>query len=960
MLNMKKGLAIVLAAATALTFAPVSTLGLQGVVEAQAANTTTTKDVASGDQTATINLTKGTTYTDGTNAFEYTIKTAGNLTADGSNPTVAGLSVTLTGSGTTYTLKVTGTPTAAASAQAFVFNDDGAGTHKFTLTVNVNDPEVPAGTVDKVNAIKATDGSYDVYVKAGSTYDIVNGNTTVGNYKTSDENYQWTAVQTTNSTNVFSGSTSTSDGIADIANKPGKGLTITAAGQEDSTIAGTTIYLKASKNGESVATSDPEIKVNVHVYKNTGSLTLGNGQTSVQKSVASNIASEIGLAESGSTYVLNKGNIVSSESSNFTLGQAYITGEDTISLTASPVATSNSVWNVTGSKIGSFNVKFQIGYVYKGSFEYASLDTVVNVKDASDAVKVIDANGNEISYTGTASTDVQKAGITLTKGKTFDLGALTAVYNGTVKVSGATFSYESSSAAVTVDDKGVLTAVSKASGAVITVTAKEGSIELTKAHVLVNVNELASDELTIKDESGKAYTNVPQYVTYSNNGTPVTVNLTNNDSPYKALHNYFDNVVKAKDSKIVYATIDLVDNKSVTLTATSANGNSMPSPVIANSQTETKTSAAGGGYTYSYASGDTVVTSGLAGGKITITAKAAGYAVIKFTSQDSAKALGTTAYVFVRVLPTPEATIYGIEDTYSVAAGKYVSYLGGSRTETQYSLDLADKFTTNGGTVSYKVMPKADYPNDDPTAINVTTAPYGVPAGRVTAYKAGATAHVKISVASADNTSETSKIVEIKTVEPKQNTLTVSAVSGSAIDTSLTIDKVTNLTVSSDYQEKGISVSYDAASALDKAVLFTTDYNKNVTLYPNKDGFSVITITAAGDGETIAPAQKQIVVTYKAKIVPSKVTGVKVTNKKGAKITVKFDKVTTNPTMKYYVQKKVGSKVSGKSIGSTKTTLSVKKGATVKVRVKAYYYDANGVKHVGKYSSWKTLKTDKK
>ena len=37
MLNMKKGLAIVLAAATALTFAPVSTLGLTGVVEAQAA-----------------------------------------------------------------------------------------------------------------------------------------------------------------------------------------------------------------------------------------------------------------------------------------------------------------------------------------------------------------------------------------------------------------------------------------------------------------------------------------------------------------------------------------------------------------------------------------------------------------------------------------------------------------------------------------------------------------------------------------------------------------------------------------------------------------------------------------------------------------------------------------------------------------------------------------------------------
>ena len=812
----------------------------------------------------------------------------------------------------------------------------------------------PSGTVTKVNAIStATANTYDVYVKAGSTYDIVTGDTKVGDYKTSDENYLWKAYTTSAANIEFTGATSLSDGISDVSYKAGKGLTITAAGQEDSTTAGTTIYLKPFSGSDGTTSSASPITVNVHVYKNTGSLTLGNGQTSVKTGVASNIAGGIGLAESGSTYVLNKGQIVDGQSANFTFGQAYITGEDTISLTQptdTAIKAKNASWSINGSKIGSFNVKFQIGYLYKGSFEYASLDTVVNVKDASDVVKVIDANGNEISYENTATTDVQKAGIKLTKGQTFDLGALTAVYNGTVKVNDATFSYESSSAAVTVSDKGVLAAVSKASGAVITITAKEGSVELTKAHVLVNVNNLASDELTIKDESGKAYTNAPQYVTYSNNGTPVTVNLTDSEVAHNALYNYFNNVVKAKDSKIVYATIDLVDNKSVTLTATSANGNSMPSPVIANTQVAT-VSATG---VPSTTNTDTVVTSGLAGGKITVTAKAAGYAVIKFTSQDSAKATGATAYVFVRVLPTPEATIYGLEDTYSVATGKYVSYLNGTRTETQYSLDLADKFTTNGGTVTYKVMSKSDYPNDDPTAVKVSSY------GKVTAYKAGATAHVKITVTSNDNTSETSKIVEIKTVEPKQNTLTVSAVSGSAIDTTLTIDKVTNLTVSADYQDKGISVDYDAASVLDKAVLYTTDYNKNVTLYPNKDGFSVLVITAAGDGETIAPAQKQIVVTYKAQVVPAKVTGVKVSNKKGAKVTVKFNKVTTAPTMKYYVQKKIGKKTSGKSVGSTKATLSVKKGATVKVRVKAYYYDANGVKHVGKYSAWKTLKTDKK
>ena len=122
------------------------------------------------------------------------------------------------------------------------------------------------------------------------------------------------------------------------------------------------------------------------------------------------------------------------------------------------------------------------------------------------------------------------------------------------------------------------------------------------------------------------------------------------------------------------------------------------------------------------------------------------------------------------------------------------------------------------------------------------------------------------------------------------------------------------------------------------------------------------TITAKADGATdvvipVIVTEKKAVVVYAT---PAKVTGVKVSNKKGAKVTVKFTKDTTNKTMKYYVQKKVGKKTSGKSIGSTKTTLSVKKGATVKVRVKAYYVDPNGKKHVGKYSAWKTLKTDKK
>ena len=138
----------------------------------------------------------------------------------------------------------------------------------------------------------------------------------------------------------------------------------------------------------------------------------------------------------------------------------------------------------------------------------------------------------------------------------------------------------------------------------------------------------------------------------------------------------------------------------------------------------------------------------------------------------------------------------------------------------------------------------------------------------------------------------------------------------------------------------------------------TVDSTGKVTAV--KAGTAVITVQSKGN-DFVAPATDNVIVTVKAVYKdPAKVTGVKVTNAKGAKVTVKFTKDSTNQNMKYYVQKKVSGKTAGKSVGSTKTTLSVAKGKTVKVRVKAYYYDANGTKHVGAYSSWKTLKTDKK
>ena len=751
----------------------------------------------------------------------------------------------------------------------------------------------PSGTITNVNGFKNDNDEYDVYVKAGSTYDIVNGDTKVGETKTADGNYQWYALASDSASSTEFKVSDTTDGIEAISNHVGKGLTITAAGQADDDVTGTTVYLKAVAKDADINTNGTDvITVHVHVYKNTGKLQINDPQISVAKDATEDVGSDINLAESGNLYVLNKGNIVSNDIANkFQFGQAYFSQKNDVSISVVGPYTSNSNWKVRGTKIGVYNETLNVGYVYNGSFEFASTSVVVNVQSDSNVIKVKDAYGNKISYEGTADSDVQKAGISLAKGQTFDLGALTAAYNGDVKVNDATFTYESNSAAVTVDKdgKGILTGVEKASGAIVTIKGKVGSRSLGSVKVNVTVNALAADELTVKDDAGITYSNVPQYVTLNNTPYDIT------KGSYTDLDTYFEKVVRGKDSKIVYVTLDKDNNKSITLSATSANSNSMPAPVIANTQIAT-------------GSGSTVVPSGLAGGKITLTAKNAGYAVIKFTSQDSAKALGGTTYVFVRVLAHPEAALYGLQDSYELAYGKYVDYTSGVRREYSYCLNLGKKLDTNGDSYRFTILPKSEYPNDDPSAIKISSyTEYDDEGnairhytGAVYAYKPGITAHVKVTALGdgAYTSDGESKIIEIKTVEPKKNNLTVSVVSGSAIGATLTISSVTNLTVSADYLDKGISVGTNNAN-IDAAVLATTDYINTVTLYPNKKGNAKITVYAAGDGETIAPAQKQIIVTYGTTAKPSKVTGVKVTNKKGAKVTVKFNKVTTYSTMKY-------------------------------------------------------------
>ena len=186
------------------------------------------------------------------------------------------------------------------------------------------------------------------------------------------------------------------------------------------------------------------------------------------------------------------------------------------------------------------------------------------------------------------------------------------------------------------------------------------------------------------------------------------------------------------------------------------------------------------------------------------------------------------------------------------------------------------------------------------------------------------------------------------------------------VDTNLTVDQtpvvleVKGTKQISATASSGASISYTSADP----TVASVDANGLVTA--NKSGYTTVTVAAnSADGKTGDSAVITVIVKGNETITddtvkkPSKVTGVKVTNLKGGKVKVTWTKQ-NQKNIKYYVKKTVGKKSAGKSVGSNKTTLSVKKGATVKVKVKAYIYDATGKKLVGSYSKTVTKKTDKK
>ena len=211
----------------------------------------------------------------------------------------------------------------------------------------------------------------------------------------------------------------------------------------------------------------------------------------------------------------------------------------------------------------------------------------------------------------------------------------------------------------------------------------------------------------------------------------------------------------------------------------------------------------------------------------------------------------------------------------------------------------------------------------------------------------------------------TAEILATSTTRPTKKTATVTVTSSSVVNTITPDDnsKALALSVGDD------PVTITASSSLKTEVTFDdSKLNGIATVQAGAtSGSAIVTPVKAGKGVIVAKSKGAVdyeipvVVTEKEQTVaPEAVTGVKVSNAKGAYVSVKW--ASQGKNINYRVWKKVGNgKWIGKNVAGSKTTLKVKKGAKVQVKVKAYVKDSTGKTTWGPTATKaKTFKTDKK
>ena len=986
MLNMKKGLAIVLAAATALTFAPVSTLGLQGVVEAQAADVDTlpawttagTANVDNGD-TITVDSTKdGNNQTfklhikndDTTHAFTALAVTGAPAgvsdDADSSKTLAATKEADITFTVTANAAKATSTPITVTSTV-----NGASKTYKFNLVItNAKKEADEAAAVAAIkNKISGVDSNIYIQRSSGSSVNIAPSYVTVNGREVSASNYKFT-VATTEPTSLASVDSVPVDDLTIQSSKklnidsPATGSVKLTVDKTDTLTAGTlaTAYLEAykldSSTGKYTLVAYNEVKINP--YAVSSDLVLSDDY---------NNGVSVLLDGTTNGSIFDGAKVFDSKTGTQVANPSFTVASASVAFANEAIATLGTDGKLTGTKLGSETATVTIPYTVGGVSAIATKTLRVNVISSNSSVIKVTADGSkDAANLGTSDAPIR---LNVKSNKTFDLSKYVYVSDP----ANTTVAYKSNNSRNTVSDAGVVNATVAVDQFKVTVQAKDKKtgVVLASTDVYFRVNALPDDVLAVSGGSIAVGATV----------------LSDTDYKYTSSSSVMPTPTEEKlaASQIHYVQLDVTGNETDAiqkdLKVTSANGAKLAYDIV-------------------YGKGSIFKEISQAG-VLTIAAHPTtpAVAVIKVVSSATANSEVTTSYFYV-VLDKADPNV----DSMFEAAYKLGTDAGATKLEG-YQSDI--KFSKDG----YKVESKYLKKSDDKTAAqnlynldsvesfrqtitnnlvdSTTTTPdkYGVVG---IANAEGKTEHVLVSVTNGYGTAY--KVITITSVPGVRNSVTkiedatnnktvYTPDMGTAIP-ELILDGNTTLKVTIKYSIDKNATTSDINSTslygnigkvdidpLNQNIITRAKENKKpgdtyntFYLYPTSQGTQKVTVHPSGnisssDHSITYNDDVTLALTYRANTKPSKVTGLKVANKKGAKVSVSFD-AASNHNMKYWVQKKIGKKVAGKSVASNKATLSVKKGATVKVRVKAYYYDNEGNKHVGAYSAWKTLKTDKK
>lgn len=259
-------------------------------------------------------------------------------------------------------------------------------------------------------------------------------------------------------------------------------------------------------------------------------------------------------------------------------------------------------------------------------------------------------------------------------------------------------------------------------------------------------------------------------------------------------------------------------------------------------------------------------------------------------------------------------------------------------------VDLAKEITSNAknATVSYT---KKAYDKQNVNAADIT--------GTVLSAKQIGEMTLVVNVGKGTDTRATSKEIKVSVVDEIKKSaakITVAPNVRLLVGGTQALDAKTTAT--------GAAISYSS----DNTSVADVDSATGIVT-AKAAGIATITVKSAATDDFDQATATVTVIVDKQEIVvkPQTVKGVKVANVKGAKVKVSWKSQGGN--VLYRVYKKVGSskKWSGKNVTGSSTTLAVKSGAKVTVKVKAYTVDATGKKTWGpKATVAKAFKTDRK